>query len=450
MCAVVGAWNLEGAADVTFHALYALQHRGEETAGLAVPVGERLWVSTGSGLVDQVLAEDPVRHAEARSAIGHTRYSTTASKGGNAQPLFAQTRFGPLAVAHNGNITNYRALRAELEEAGAIFSTTSDTETLLHLVARSKERRLEGALIEAYARITGAATITLLAPDALYALRDRHGFRPLTIGTLDDGYVLASESCALDLVEARYIGEVGCGEMIRFDAEGMHRYPVALGDPAPKQCIFEFVYFSRPDSTVFGRGVDGVRRDLGRQLGREAQSQSDLVIAVPDSSNTAAKGYAETAGIHEDIGLIRNHYIGRTFIRPDGQKRTFGARVKYNPVCGRLEGKKVDVVDDSIVRGTTSQRLVTMLRTAHPAEIHFQVASPPITGPCPYGIDTPRREDLAAHNYTHSDLSSFIGADSLTFLSLEGLRACVPDPQRYCMACFDGEYPTPTGLEEDT
>jgi len=396
----------------------------------------------GIGLVSDVHREAALSHLTGQMAIGHNRYSTA---GGltleNTQPLRVVYRGGSLALAHNGNLTNARAVRAGLEESGSIFQTTLDTEVFLHLIALATNDSIEDALIEAARQVEGAYSLVVLTQDAVIAMRDPHGFRPLCIGRLGDGYVVASETCALDLVGADLLREVEPGEMVILDPQGMRsRRAVAAAQPA-QHCIFEHIYFSRPDSVVFGETVDRVRRRLGRRLAEEHPAGADVVIAVPDSSNSIALGYSEQSGIAFELGLIRNHYVGRTFIQPMQAGRDFGVRVKFNPVKEVLDGKRVVVVDDSIVRGTTSRKLVRLLRRAGASEVHFRVGSPPVTHPCFYGIDTPSRRELIGALKSVEQIREYLGVDSLGYLSLEGMLSCEREPQQYCRACFTGHYP---------
>ena len=441
-CGVFGAVGVPQAAAITALGLHALQHRGQEATGVVACDAGRFHVAKGIGLVADVYHHADLEHVPGQMAIGHNRYSTA---GGltleNTQPLRVVYRGGSLALAHNGNLTNARELRSGLEESGSIFQTTLDTEVFLHLMARSGADRVEDALAEAARRVTGAFSLVVLTEQSVVALRDAHGFRPLCLGRLGDGYVAASETCALDLVGAELIREVEPGEMVTIDPHGL-RSRRALPAAEPLQhCIFEHIYFSRPDSRVFGDTVDRVRRRLGRQLAREHPVPADVVIAVPDSSNSIALGYAEQSGVPFELGLIRNHYVGRTFIQPNQAGRDFGVRVKFNPVGEVLAGRRVVVVDDSIVRGTTSRKLVRLLRRAGAVQVHFRVGSPPVTHPCFYGIDTPSRRELIGALKTVEEIREFLGVDSLGYLSLDGLLATEREPGRFCRACFTGQYP---------
>jgi amidophosphoribosyltransferase len=442
-CGVMGVVGLPNAAEIAALGLHALQHRGQESTGVVAcdDAGE-FRVVKGLGLVSDVYRRSALPTLAGSLAIGHNRYSTS---GGltleNTQPLRVVYRGGPLALAHNGNLTNARVLRQGLEESGSIFQTTLDTEIFLHLMALAQADDVETALLEAARQVEGAYSLVVLTRESVIALRDPHGFRPLCLGRLGDAYVVASETCALDLVGAELLREVNPGEMVTIDPHGL-RSRTALPAAQPLQhCVFEHIYFSRPDSRVFGDSVDAVRRRLGRRLALEHPVEADLVTAVPDSSNSIALGYSEQAGIPYELALIRNHYVGRTFIQPQQAGRDFGVRVKFNPVREILEGRRVIVVDDSIVRGTTSRKLVRLLRTAGAREVHFRVGSPPVTHPCFYGIDTPSRRELIGALKSVEQIRDFLGVDTLGYLSLEGMLACEGTPRNFCRACFTGEYP---------
>jgi amidophosphoribosyltransferase len=442
-CGIVAAIGVPRAADIVSLGLHALQHRGQESTGI-VSCDERGEFHThkGIGLVSDVYRGDVLSRLGGSLAIGHNRYSTSGSLTlENTQPLRVVYRGGALALAHNGNLVNAREMRQSLEESGSIFQTTLDTEIFMHLMALADARGPEDALIEAARQVRGAFSLIVLTPDAVLAMRDAHGFRPLCIGRLGDGYVVASETCALDLVGADFVRDVEPGELVRIDSQGM-RTRRALPEAQPlQQCVFEHIYFSRPDSRVFGEGVDRVRRRIGHRLAEEQPADADVVIAVPDSSNSIALGYSEKSGLRYELGLIRNHYVGRTFIQPHQAGRDSSVRVKFNPVREVLEDRRVVVVDDSIVRGTTSRKLVRMLRHAGAREVHFRVGSPPVTHPCFYGIDTPSRRELIGAVKTVEEIREYLGVDSLGYLSLEGLLACERDGSRFCRACFTGRYP---------
>ncbi len=448
-CGIVAVCGHPEAAKLTYLGLYALQHRGQESAGIATIHEGRMHVHKGSGLVADVFDEAALRRLPGSVAIGHVRYSTTGSSlETNAQPLVANYRGGALAVAHNGNITNAANIREELEQRGAIFQSSTDTEVLIHLVAQAATADFDEALFMALVRLRGAYSMLVLHPERLVAVKDPRGFRPLCFGKLGNAYVMASESCALDIMNAEYLRELAPGEMLTYrDGELLATRPFPPAEPA--FCVFEYIYFSRPDSLAQSRSIYEYRERLGQQLAEEHPAEADVVIAVPDSSIPAAIGYARRSGIPYAMGLIRSHYVGRTFIEPDQAIRDFGARIKYNAVRSVLEDKRVVVVDDSIVRGTTSRKIVNMLRAAGAREIHMRISAPPWRNPCYFGIDTPRRERLIAA--TAGDVETirqFIGCDTLGFLSLEGLLKVVPRTQQYCTACFTGDYPpgqAPTG-----
>ncbi len=444
-CGVLAAVGVPRAAEVVVLGLHALQHRGQEATGVVSrdDAGEFRAVK-GVGLVSEVYGDGELDRLPGTLAIGHNRYSTS---GGltieNTQPLRVVYRGGALALAHNGNLTNARELRRGLEESGSIFQTTLDTEVFLHLMALAPTDDPEEALADAVRQVAGAYSLVVLTPDAVFAVRDPHGFRPLAIGRLGDGYVVASETCAFDLVGADFVREVEPGEIVRVDPQGLRsRRAVPAADPQ-QHCVFEHIYFSRPDSRVFGASVDRVRRRLGRRLAEEHPADADVVISVPDSSNSIALGFAERSGVPYELGLIRNHYIGRTFIQPHQAGRDFGVRVKFNPVREILDGRRVVVVDDSIVRGTTSRKLVRLLRRAGAREVHFRVGSPPVTHPCFYGIDTPSRRELIGALKSVEEIRDYLGVESLGYLSLDGMLGCEAEPRQFCRACFTGQYPVP-------
>ena len=443
-CGVFAVSGLEKASELTYLGLYALQHRGQESAGIAV-WGEdgKMRVHRGMGIVAEVFSEETLRALPGRVGIGHTRYSTSGdSILQNAQPVRANYREGEMALAHNGNLTNAAELKNRLVTEGAIFQGTSDTEVIVHLIARSQKPTTDEQILDALHQIEGAFSLLILLNDTVYAARDSRGFRPLVIGRKGSGVVVASETCAFDLMEAQTMREVEPGEVVKIqggEVVGQWRLPKA----EPAACIFELVYFARPDSKVWGASVDRARRAFGRQLAREHPVDADCVFSVPDSSNSAALGFAEESGLPLELALIRSHYVGRTFIAPTQSVRDFGVRVKYNPVREVLEGKRVVVVDDSLVRGTTSRGLVAMIREAGAKEIHFRVASPPIISPCFYGIDMPTREELLAANHTIEEIRRRLNVESLGYLSLEGMHAAVREFGPFCDACFTGNYPAP-------
>jgi len=442
-CGIFAAVGVPRAAEVTCLGLHALQHRGQESSGL-VAADERgeFHSHKGIGLVSDVFDDASLARLPGAMAIGHNRYSTSGSLTlENTQPLRVVTRNGPLALAHNGNLVNARELRSSLEASGSIFQTTLDTEIFLHLMALAGTDDPQEALIEAARQVRGAYSLLVMTRDAVFALRDPHGFRPLCLGRLGDGYVAASETCALDLVAADFVRDVAAGELVRIDPQGMRSVAAFPAEKPLRQCIFEHIYFSRPDSRVFGVTVDRVRRKLGHRLAAEHPVEADVVISVPDSSNSIALGYSEATGIPFELGLIRNHYVGRTFIQPQQSGRDSSVRVKFNPVREVLAGKRIVLVDDSIVRGTTSRKLVRMLRRNGAAAVHFRIGSPPVTHPCFYGIDTPSRRELIGAVKTPEEIREFLGADTIGYLSLEGLLACEQDGTQFCNACFSGQYP---------
>lgn len=431
-------------AQLTFFGLFALQHRGQESAGMAVSDGREVSLYKNMGLVTEVFNDEVLARYRGHLAIGHVRYSTTgASTLVNAQPLVFRYLHGTVALAHNGNLTNAAALRQMLAATGSVFQSTTDSEVIVNLLARYGQNTLEEALLKCLIDLKGAYSLLVMTEDRLIGLRDPHGIRPLCLGELKGGYVLASESCALDTVGARLVREVEPGEIVIIDRDGL-RSVRSLAAPRPAFCIFEFVYFARPDSIVLGRTVNVVRREMGRQLAREVALAADMVVPVPDSGTAAALGYAEASGIPFHEALIKNRYVGRTFIQPAQSLRELGVRLKLNPLPEVLAGKSIVLVDDSIVRGTTSRAIVQMLREAGVREIHFLVSSPPILYPCYYGIDTSSRGELIAATHGVEEIRRYIGADSLHYLSLEGLLAAVGGPRDgYCTACFNGAYPTP-------
>ena len=454
-CGVVGVFGHPEAANLAYLALYALQHRGQESAGIVSSRGDALISHRGLGLVADVFHPEMIRRLEGTSAIGHNRYAThgeTVLK--NAQPLVVEYAGGPLAVAHNGNLVNAVELRSELEERGSIFQSNSDTEVVIHLIAQSDKGPLLERVIDALKRVRGAYSIVFLARDQLIAVRDPYGFRPLVLGRIRDKgtYVVVSETCALDLINAEYVREVEPGEVIVIDDSGM-RSMKPLEVVEPRRCVFEYVYFARPDSQVFGRTVYNVRRELGRQLARESLVDADVVTPVPDSGVPAALGYAQQSGIPYELGLIRNHYVGRTFIEPSDSIRHFGVRVKLNAVSEVLRGKRVVVVDDSLVRGTTSKKIVTMMRNAGAAEVHMRICSPPTIRPCYYGVDTPTTSELVGASKSVEEIRQAIGADTLSYLSDEGLYAFEDQPENkstYCDACFTNRYPVAVDESAET
>ncbi len=455
-CGVVAIYGHPEASKLAYLSLYALQHRGQESAGIAASNGERLQLHKAMGLVSDIFTGDVLASLPGSLAIGHTRYSTAGDSALlNAQPIRVECSKGRLAVAHNGNITNALEVRASLEAQGSIFQTTSDTEVIVHLIARSREETLPAAVADSLRRIEGAFSLVLLTPDRIFAARDPRGFRPLVIGRIPGhaghrAVVFASETCAFDLVGAVYEREVKPGELVIVGPEGVHSRFYAPQQPM-SSCIFEHVYFSRPDSLVFGKPVQQTREAMGRQLALESPVDADIVVPVPDSGMTAAMGYSHESGIPLQLGLIRNHYVGRTFIEPEQRVRDFGVRLKLNPVRHVLTGKRVVLIDDSIVRGTTSRKIVRMVRDAGAKEVHMRISCPPTISSCYYGVDTPSKSQLIAANKSVDEIREYIGADSLAYLSLEGLRQAAGEDGEltYCTGCYTGKYPTNVvGVEE--
>ncbi|HDI51663.1 amidophosphoribosyltransferase [candidate division KSB1 bacterium 4484_219] len=444
-CGIVGIYGHSEAAQLAYLSLYALQHRGQESAGIVSSDGENVYRVAGMGLVNDVFADvQKLKRLKGNIAIGHNRYSTAgASQPMNVQPLLVRCKEGPLGIAHNGNLVNYRQIRRQLEAKGSIFQTTSDSEVILHLTARSPAPTIEQRLLDALSQVRGAYSLVFITLNKLIIARDPHGVRPLSLGRLGDAWIAASESCAMDLLGAKYLRDVEPGEFLAINNEGLTSY--RIGEVVqPAHCIFELVYFSRPDSRVCGECVDKARRKMGKNLALEHPADADIVISVPDSSNTAAIGYSRRSNIKFDIGLIRNHYIGRTFIQPIQSIRDFNVRVKFNPVEGVLKGRRIVIVEDSIVRGTTLKHLTRMLRKAGAKEVHIRVSSPPIRFPCFYGMDFPTKDEVIASHNSVEQIRRYLEVDSLGYLSLEGLLASVPNEGRgYCTACFNGEYPIP-------
>jgi amidophosphoribosyltransferase len=448
-CGVFGIFGHPEAANMTYLGLYALQHRGQESAGIAASDGGQVRISREMGYVADVFDGETLAKLPGPLAIGHVRYSTAGeSKLLNAQPILIDCAHGQIGVCHNGNIVNARELRDDLVRRGSIFQSNSDTEVILHLYARSRAASVEEAIVESVAQVQGAFSLAMLTKDKLIAVRDPHGFRPLALGRLDDAWVVASETCAMDLIGATYVRDVEPGEVVVISATGIRS--IKPFPPAPlAHCIFEHVYFARPDSYVFGRSVNEVRTELGRIMAREQPVDADVVVPVPDSGVCAAMGYAEQSGIPLRMGLIRNHYVGRTFIQPQSSIRHFGVKVKLNPVRSILAGKRVVLVDDSIVRGTTSRKIVGMVRAAGAKEVHVRISCPPTISPCFYGVDTPSKSELIAATHTLPEIREFLEADSVAYLSLEGLMSAVGTSRgSYCSSCYTGVYPVAIPRDE--
>jgi len=450
-CAVFGIFGHKEAANLTYLGLYALQHRGQEGSGIVSSDGEHFYLEKAMGLVADIYTKPVLKRLPGYMAIGHNRYSTAGSSDlKNVQPLTVNFAFGNLALAHNGNLINATMLRNELEAYGAIFQSSTDSEVIIHLIAHSKGDTLLARVIDALNQVRGAFSVVILTDEGVIAARDPYGFRPLCLGRLRESWLVASETCAFDLIGAEAIREIEAGELVVLNKDGVSSYR-----PFPKtqsaKCVFEYVYFARPDSKIFGaKAVYATRKALGRQLAKEAWVDADIVIPVPDSGVPAALGYAEGSGVPFEIGLIRNHYIGRTFIEPEQSIRHFGVKIKLNAVPEVLEGKRVVVVDDSIVRGTTSRKIVKMLRHAGAKEVHMRISSPPIVSPCFYGIDTPTKRELIGSSHTIQEIRKYITADSLAYLSLEGMLKAAPgSPDQYCNACFTERYPIPFTKAEE-
>ncbi|MBL8075701.1 MAG: amidophosphoribosyltransferase [Nitrospira sp.] len=450
-CAVFGVYGHEEAANLTYLGLYALQHRGQEASGIVAGDGEQFCIQKGMGLVADIFHKSVLEKLPGHMAIGHNRYSTTGGNDlKNVQPLTVNFALGNLALAHNGNLINAQMLRHELEAYGAIFQSTSDSEVIIHLIAHSRAGSFLSRVVDALSQVRGAFSVVLMTDNGLIAARDPYGLRPLCIGRLRSGWVVASETCAFDLLDAEYVREVEPGELIVISDQGLdshHPFPKT----SPAMCVFEYVYFSRPDSRIFGSdAVYTIRKALGRQLAQESWVPADIVIPVPDSGVPAALGYAEGAGVRFEAGLIRNHYVGRTFIEPEQSIRHFGVKVKLNAVPEVLHGKRVVVIDDSLVRGTTSRKIVKMIRQAGAKEIHMRISSPPIISPCFYGIDTPTKKELIASDHSIEEIRKYITADSLAYLSLDGMLKSAPrTPDQYCTACFTERYPIPFTRAEE-
>ncbi len=447
-CGVFGVFGHPEAANLAYLGLYALQHRGQESAGIVSSDGKELYVHRAMGEVEEIFQPSVLAQLPGSLAIGHTRYSTAGDKALlNAQPIMIDCNKGKVALGHNGNLTNAAEWRRKLEHRGSIFQTNSDTEVIVHLIARSQARNLSGAIGDALNQVEGAYSLLVLTKDELYAVRDPRGFRPLVLGKLATpggsvAWVVASETCAFDLLDARYVREIEPGEMVRISKSGVESIHFAPEKPL-QQCIFEHVYFSRPDSIIFGRSVNESREMLGRLLAKEHPVDADIVVPVPDSGVPAAVGYALESKIPFRMGLIRNHYIGRTFIEPSQAIRNFGVKLKLNPIRGLIQGQRVILVDDSIVRGTTSRKIVRMVREAGAKEVHVRISCPPTISPCYYGVDTPTREELIASSNTPEEICKFLGADSLGYVSLPALRRAVNDSEgKFCTSCYTGVYPT--------
>ncbi len=442
MCGIFGVFGHKDAARLTYLGLYALQHRGEESAGIFAYNKKKMSCHKGMGLVGEVFNEESIKSLRGTTAVGHVRYSTTGSSHtSNIQPFLANHKREYLAIAHNGNLTNARALHRKLESEGSVFQSTMDSEIIVHLLAKSKENDCRKSVPEVLGKLEGAYSLVLMLGNTLIGARDPRGWRPLCLGKLDGAYVLASETCALDLIHAEYIRDIEPGEIVFITRRGLHSVK-PFSRKKPVLCIFEFIYFARPDSNIFGKNVYLTRKNLGVQLARECPVEADLVMPMPDSGNYAAIGFAEESGLPYETGIIRNHYVGRTFIQPSQFVRDFRVRVKLNPIKDVLKDKRIVIVEDSIVRGTTSRGRVKTLRDAGAREIHMRISCPPITHPCFYGIDFPTKKELIAAKKSVTQIAHFIGVDSLGFISREGMLASMlRAPGEFCTACFNGDYP---------
>ena len=448
MCGIFGIYNHPEASNHTYLGLYALQHRGQESAGIVSSDEKKLHHYRQMGLVSEVFSKEILKKLSGKSAIGHVRYSTAGSSElKNAQPFVVDYANGMISVAHNGNLTNASIIRSQLETQGSIFQSNMDTEVIVHLIARSREKTFVEKTIHALKQVEGAYSLLFLTEKEMVAARDPLGFRPLVLGSLKDSPVVASETCAFDLIGANFIREIEPGEILLINEKGIKSF-----QPFPQkqrhQCIFEFIYFARPDSFIFNHNVYEMRKSFGSQLSQESPANVDMAIPIPDSGFPATLGYAAQSNLPLELGMIRNHYIGRTFIEPEQRIRHFGVKIKLNPVKELLKGKKVVIVDDSIVRATTSRKIVKMFRNAGAKEVHVRISSPPITDPCFFGIDTPKKSELIASSHQVREIQKFIHATSLNYLSIEGLKKCVKgEEENFCYACFTGDYPYPFQME---
>jgi len=443
MCSVVGIYGNENASKMAFYALFAMQHRGQEAAGISSSDGKHIKTVKDRGLVTQIFKEENFKILKGNMAIGHTRYSTAGDDSIlDAQPVFARYGLGEISIVHNGNLVNAKEIREDLIKRGAIFQSNMDTENLIHLIAKNYEKeRLKDRIIDAVKKIKGAFSLIILSRKKMFVIRDPFGFRPLSLGKIKSGgYIVASETCAFELVGAEYVRDVKPGEMITFEDDEIKSEMIF--EPNPKQCIFEYIYFARPDSNVFGKNVYSVRKQMGRELACELPVDADMVVPVPDSGVAAALGYAQESGIPFEMAIMRNHYVGRTFIEPTQEIRDLKVKMKLSPIKHKIEGKRLVVIDDSIVRGTTSRRIVRMLKEAGAKEVHMRIASPATTGPCYYGVDTPTKEELIASRLSTEEIAKYIEADSLAYLSIDSIIKAVKDKkENYCFACFDNNYP---------
>jgi len=443
MCSVVGIYGNKNASKLAYYALFAMQHRGQEAAGISSSDNGKIHTIKDRGLVTQIFKEEHFNILKGDMAIGHTRYSTAGDDSIlDAQPVFARYGLGEISIVHNGNLVNAKELREELIKIGAIFQTNMDTENLIHLIAKNYQKNtLKERIIDAVKQIKGAFSLIILSRSKMFAIRDPFGFRPLSLGKIKSGgYIVASETCAFELVGAEFIRDIKPGEMITFENGEIKSEMIFT--PSPKQCIFEYIYFARPDSNIFGKNVYSVRKEMGRNLAKELPVDADMVVPVPDSGVAAALGYSQESGIPFEMAIMRNHYVGRTFIEPTQEVRDLKVKMKLSPIKHKIEGKRLVVIDDSIVRGTTSKRIVRMLKEAGAKEVHMRIASPATTGPCYYGVDTPSKDELIAAKHSVEEIRKYIEADSLAYLSIDGLIKSVKDnKENFCLACFDGNYP---------
>ncbi|MFP4487218.1 MAG: amidophosphoribosyltransferase [Campylobacterales bacterium] len=439
-CAVVGVYGVPNSSIYAYYALFSMQHRGQEASGISSANKQRLYTIKDRGLVTSIFTDDKLKTLQGDNAIGHNRYSTAGEDSIlDAQPVFARYDLGEMAIVHNGNLTNAKKIRDELIQNGAIFQSFMDTENLIHLIAKSQKPKLLDRVVDAIKKIEGAYSLVIMSRNKMFAIRDPYGFRPLSLAKLKDGYIVASETCAFDLVGAEFIRDVEPGEMLVFERDKEPK-SYKLYEPTPKKCIFEYIYFARPDSSVFGQNVYEARKRLGEELASEYPVDADMVVPVPDSGISAALGYSKASGIPFELGIIRNHYVGRTFIEPLQQSRETKVKMKLSPIKEVIKGKKLVIIDDSIVRGTTSRSIVRMLKDAGAKEVHVRISAPPTISPCYYGVDTPSKEELISAGSTASEVANFIEADSLSFLSIEGMNRAIGNEAEYCKACFDGEY----------
>ena len=441
-CGVFGIYNYPKAANLIYLGLYALQHRGQESAGIASSDGSQIYRFAGMGKVTDIFSKDKINNLHGHLGIGHNRYSTTGSSFlRNAQPLRAQSLLGPIILSHNGNLTNANLVRTELEKKGHIFQTTNDSEVIIHLMAISGLTDFKEALIYALRKIEGAYSLLVMNNNKIFAVRDPYGFRPLVLGKLENAHVLASETCALDIIDATYIREIKPGELLEISEKNIESY-FPFNSQKQALCIFEYIYFSRPDSIIFGNSVYEMRIQLGKMLAKQSPVKADIVVPIPDSSLCAAIGYAKQAKIPYEMGMIRSHYIGRTFIEPSQSIRDFGAKIKFNVVKNCVANKKIIIVDDSIMRGTTMRKIITMFKEAGAKEIHVRISAPPTKFPCFYGIDIPTSQELIASTHSIEEIRSYLNVDSIEYLTVENLLKGIKRPkQKFCTACFDGEYP---------